>query len=378
MQNRRDWLRSALALTAGVPLSISLSTRLMGASVSEFEREQGWRLSGLPQPIRLNANENPYGPSEKAKEAIRQVLTECNRYAFGAQEVLIKMLAEKEGVSPDHIAIGAGSGELLCQAGVAFGVAGGSILSAFPTFPLLMNYAEVFRATWDKVNLNDQLEHDYDQLANRVTADTKLVFICNPNNPTGTLVDPQRVKQFCEAVAKKTPVYVDEAYLEFLEPKRQQSMVELVKQDHRVVVSKTFSKIYGLAGLRMGYVIGKPELVSKISKYHMGISSNQPAIAAAIASLGDASFAEHCRRKNDEVRSYVTHYLDSKGIWYAKSHTNFLFFPAEANAPQVMEHLAARGIGIRLWDYNNRQWYRVSLGTLDEMKAFTKAFDEVV
>lgn len=377
MQNRRDWLKAALALTAGIPLGTSLSQRLMAAPVSEAERIHWKQGTKSPITIRLNANENPYGPSEKAKLAIQQNLSEGNRYAFGAQEELKALLAAKEGVTPEHIAIGAGSGELLCQAGVAFGVEGGKILSAFPTFPLLMHYAEEFHATWDKVNLNEKLEHDYDALASHVTSDTKLVFICNPNNPTGTLVDHAKVKQFCEAVSKKTTVYIDEAYLEFLEPHQQISMVDLVKKDADVIVSKTFSKIYGLAGLRLGYVIGKPEQIARISRYHMGISNNQPAIAAARASLGDESFMEMCRKKNAEARNHLTTYLDEKGISYGKSFTNFLFFPAKADAPQVLAKLADRGIGIRLWDYKGQQWYRVSMGTLEEMKTFTKAFEEI-
>ena len=374
MQNRRTWLKSTLALAAGM----SLSEQLMAAPVSEIERQR-WGIARTPGiKIKLNSNENPYGPSEKAKQALQQIIVEGNRYAFDVQEEMKTILAQKEGVTPAHIAVGAGSGDLLCQAGAAFGVEGGRIVSAFPTFPLLMNYATTFKATWDKVNLNDKLEHDYDAIAARVTDDTKLVFICNPNNPTGTLVDPVRVKQFCEDVSKRTTVYVDEAYLEFLEPKDQLSMVELVKSDANVVVSRTFSKVYGLAGLRIGYVVGKPDLIKKIDKYHMGIANNQPALAAAKASLGDTGFMEMVRKKNAEARKHLTDYLDKKGIWYGKSHTNFLFFEAKSDAAQVLAKLEEKSIGIRVWDYNNQQWFRVSIGTLDEMKTFTKAFDAIV
>ena len=348
----------------------------MAAPMSDSERQQWGKFRASGIKIKLNSNENPYGPSDKAKKALQQIIVEGNRYAFDVQEEMKTILADKEGVTPAHVAIGAGSGDLLCQAGAAFGVEGGRIVSAFPTFPLLMNYATAFRATWDKVNVNDKLEHDYDALAAHVTDDTKLVFVCNPNNPTGTLVDPVLVKQFCEDVSKKTTVYVDEAYLEFLDPKDQISMVDLVKSDANVIVSRTFSKIYGLAGLRIGYVVGKPDLIKKIDKYHMGIANNQPALAAAKASLGDTAFMELSRKKNAEARKHLTDYLDKKGIWYAKSHTNFLFFPAKSlDAASVLAKLAERGIGIRVWDYKDQQWFRVSIGTLDEMKTFTKEFD---
>jgi len=378
MQNRRDWLKSTLSIAAGLPIGMSLSEQLMAAPVSEIERQQLGKFRNSGIKIKLNSNENPYGPSEKAKQALQQIIVEGNRYAFDVQEEMKAILATKEGVTPAHVSIGAGSGDLLCQAGAAFGVEGGRIVSAFPTFPLLMNYATTFGATWDKVNVNDKLEHDYDALAARVTDDTKLVFVCNPNNPTGTLVDPVRVKQFCEDVSKEATVYVDEAYLEFLDPKDQISMVDLVKSDANVIVSRTFSKIYGLAGLRLGYVLGRPDLIKKIDKFHMGIANNQPALAAAKASLGDTAFMELVRKKNTEARKHLTDYLDKKGIWYAKSYTNFLFFSAKSDAAQVLSKLAEQGIGIRVWDYNDQQWFRVSIGTLDEMKTFTKAFDTMV
>jgi histidinol-phosphate aminotransferase len=378
MQNRRNWLKSTLSIAAGLPIGLSLSDQLMAAPVSKFERLQWGKLRSSNATIKLNSNENPYGPSEKAKKALQENIAEGNRYAFDVQTEMKTVLAQKEGVTPAHIAIGAGSGDLLCQAGAAFGVEGGRIVSAFPTFPLLMNYATAFGATWDKVDLNENLEHDYDLMAERVTDDTKLVFVCNPNNPTGTLVDPIRVKRFCEDISRKTTVYVDEAYLEFLEPKDQISMVELVKADANVIVSRTFSKIYGLAGLRLGYVVGRPDLIKKVDRYHMGIANNQPALAAAKASLGDTEFMERCRKRNAEARKHLTDYLDKKGMWYAKSHTNFLFFPAKSDASAVLSKLAEKGIRIRVWDYKDQQWFRVSIGTLDEMKTFTKAFDAMV
>ena len=378
MQNRRNWLRSTLSIAAGLPIGMSLSDQLIAAPVSDTERRQWNTLRSSNSVIKLNSNENPYGPSETVKRALQQNIVEANRYAFDVQVEMKAILANKEGVTPAHIAIGAGSGDLLCQAGAAFGVEGGRVLSAFPTFPLLMNYATAFRATWDKVDLNDKLEHDYDAMAARVTDETKLVFVCNPNNPTGTLVDPVRVRQFCEEVSKRTTVYADEAYVEFLDPQQQVSMVELVKSDANVIVSKTFSKIYGLAGLRLGYVVGRPDLVKKIDKYHMGIANNQPALAAAKASLGDIDFMDYCRRKNAEARKHLTDYLDKKGIWYAKSHTNFVFFPAKIDAALVLSKLAEKGIRIRVWDYKDQQWFRVSIGTLEEMKIFTREFDSLV
>jgi histidinol-phosphate aminotransferase len=378
MQSRRDWLKAAMTLSAGIPIGLSMSNQLLASPVSEVERIH--RLNGTAPPLKilLNANENPYGPSEKAKAAVQQSLSSGNRYTMQIVEDLKAVIAKKEGVTPEHVSIGPGSGALLCEAGIAFGLDGKNILSAFPTFPLLMTYAESINAKWDKVDVNDKLEIDYQAMAAHIHADTRLVFICNPNNPTGTLVDPNIVREFCMDVSQRVPVYVDEAYLEFLEPAQQISMVELVKKDYNVIVSKTFSKIYGLAGLRIGYIIGKPDLVAKMQKFQMGIPNNQAAIAAAKASLGDDAFMEMCRKKNAEARNHLTSYLDKKGIFYGKSYTNFVFFAAKSDAGQVLAKLENRGIGIRVWDYKGKQWYRVSIGTLDEMKIFTRAFDEAV
>ncbi len=332
----------------------------------------------VPLLAKLNFNENPYGPSEKAKQAIIQSLSQSNRYAVQELDELKAMLAKKEGVTPDYIHIGAGSGDILCQTGVAFGLEGGSVMSAFPTFSLLMNFAEIFKATWHKVNLNDRLEHDYEAMASAIKSDTRLIFICNPNNPTGTLVDPQKVKAFCEEVSKKVPIYADEAYLEFLEPAQQISMVDLVKKDMNVIVSRTFSKIHGLAGLRVGYIIAKPELINRIASYQHDIPVSTGSIAAAKACLGDEDFMKLTRTKNLEARAVLTNYLDKRKISYGKTYTNFVFFPAPKDGNIILAKMEEKGYLMRIWDYQQHEWCRVSIGTLEEMKGFVKAFDEVI
>ncbi len=376
---RRDWFRSSLALTAGLTLAPSLTAKLMATPVSEAERFYWGLKITTSSKVRLNANENPYGPSDKARQAVLQILSEGNRYPFQVIRELKTVLAKKEGVSPEHIHLGAGSGDLLCQAGVAFGLEGGRIISAFPTFPLLMNYAEVFKATWDKVNVNEQLEHDYDAIASAVKSDTRLIFICNPNNPTGTLVDPQEVRMFCEEVSKKVPVYADEAYLEFLEPVQQPqvSLIDLVRRDMDVIVSRTFSKIYGLAGMRIGYLVARPDLINRIAKYAGDFPVSQPAIAAAQASLGDQEFMKLVRTRNSEARAVLTHYLEQRKIPYGKTVTNFVFYPASLDGKTILSKMEEKGYLMRIWDYQQREWCRVSIGTLEQMKGFVKAFDEV-
>jgi histidinol-phosphate aminotransferase len=373
--SRRDWLKSTLALTSGLALSGLPSRHLIAGSVSEAEKSFT-RFNSVGK-VKLNFNENPYGLSEKAKQAILQALSQSNRYPIDEMDELKAQIARKEGVSVEYIHVGAGSGDILCQTGAAFGLEGGRVISAFPTFSLLMNYAELFKAKWDKVNLNTRLEHDYDAMASAIKDDTRLIFICNPNNPSGTLVDPQQVKAFCEEVGSKVPVYADEAYLEFLEPADQLSMVELVKKDRNVIVSRTFSKIHGMAGMRIGYIVARPDLVKKISAFEHDIPVSAPAIAAAKACLGDENFMKMTRDKNIQARAVLTNYLDQHRIEYGKSHTNFVFFPAPKPGRYILSEMEKRGYLIRIWDYQQREWCRVSIGTLEEMNGFVKAFAEV-
>jgi histidinol-phosphate aminotransferase len=375
---RREWLRSAMAAGAGIPLGLSMVQELAAAPASKAEFDFLKSFKSNPKLVRLGSNENPYGPSPKARDAIKASVVEGNRYAFEGIEELKQMIATKEGVSPDHVLVFAGSGEALAVTGLSVGVEGGSILSAWPTFPVMMNFAEKFNARWDKVNLDANLVHDLDAMAAAVKPDTKILFIVNPNNPTGTLLDPNKLKSFCIEQAKKTIVYSDEAYLEFLEPSQQVSMVDLVKQGHNVIVSRTFSKIYGLAGLRVGYIVAKPELVQKLAKYQSDTILNQAGIAAAKASLGDEEFMSYTRKMNAAARNYFTAYLDSKKWFYGKSLTNVVLFPAPKDGKTILEQTTARGYQIRVWDYLGKEWCRVSIGTLDEMKGFVKVFDEVI
>jgi histidinol-phosphate aminotransferase len=375
--NRRDWFKSSLSLTAGMMITPAFVESLMAAPVSKAEREFFKQAKAAGQKVRLNSNENPYGPSEKAKKAAMQALNEGNRYAFAELDELKKIIAAREGVDPSFVLLGAGSGELLCQTGVAYGLDGGSVLSSYPTFPLLMNYAEGVDARWDRVDLNEKLEYDFNKLASAIKSDTKLVFFCNPNNPTGTFVSTDIVKSFCEEASRKTMVYADEAYIEFLEPSEQKSMVPLVEKNRNLIISKTFSKIYGLAGLRIGYIVAHPDVLKKVGKYGDTISPSQTGLAAAKASLGDEEFMKMTREKNAIARKVLTDFLDSKKIYCGKPRTNVLLFPAPKDGKTILSQLDEKGYLIRIWEYQQKEWCRVSIGTVDEMKGFVKAFEEV-
>lgn len=378
MTSRRQWLKSALAAGAGLPLSLTLANELMAAPVSRAEWLHGIEPKNLNQLVRLGSNENPYGPSEKARKAIVASISEGNRYAHGVAQDLRKVIAAREGVAPENVLLGGGSSELLCLTGMSVGLEGGSVLSAFPTFRLLMDYAQKFNARWDQVNLDDNMVHNLEAMASAVKGDTKIIFVVNPNNPTGTVLDIEKLKSFCIETGKLATVFVDEAYIEFLDQYESKSMVQLVKEGHNVLVCRTFSKIYGLAGLRIGYLIGQPDTLKKIASKQMWGNYNQAGLAAAAASLEDKEFVAMTRKKNAEARQHLFNYLDSKKWSYGKSLANVVFFPAPIDGKTILEQTEKKGYQIRVWDYAGKEWCRVSIGTLDEMKGFTKAFDQVI
>jgi histidinol-phosphate aminotransferase len=378
MTTRRQWLKSALAAGAALPLSLSLADQLMAAPVSRAERLHGIEPLMNGKMVRLGSNENPYGPSEKARKAIIESMSEGNRYAHGVAQELRNTIAKREGVAPENVLVGCGSSELLCLAGMTAGLEGGAVLSAYPTFRLLMDYAAKFNARWDKVDLDANLVHNLEGMASAMKADTKMIFVVNPNNPTGTILDTDKLKSYCVEMAKRSTVFVDEAYIEFLDQPDTKSMIHLVKQGHNVIVSRTFSKVYGLAGLRIGYLIGQPDALKKMAEKQIWGNNNQAGLAAAKTSLEDQDFVAFTKRKNAEARQHLFTYLDSKKWFYGKSHANVVLFPAPKDGKTILEQTEKRGFQIRVWDYQDKEWCRVSIGTLEEMKAFTKAFDEVI
>ena len=201
---------------------------------------------------KLNANENPYGPSPKVVQAISGSASMGNRYGHGDAATLIRMIAEKEGVTPDHIMMGPGSSDLLEKTAFVQFRNGGNIVSADPAYMSIMNTAQSMGASWKPTPLTLDFQHDLDAMAKEVDADTKLVYICNPNNPTGSITDPAKLRAFCAETSEKVPVFVDEAYLEFLDNPDANTVVGLVAEGKDVIVARTFSKIHGMAGLRIG------------------------------------------------------------------------------------------------------------------------------
>lgn len=357
---RREWLKiSAFSATA------------LAFSSFDFKPEANAQ-NNSGKLIKLTSNENPYGFSPKARAAILDSLSEGNRYAHpDLVAKLEQQIAEREGLKAENVVLGTGSGEILCMAAIAFGQK--EIVAPNPTFQSLMRYAENLGAKVKSVPLNEKFEHDFGAMTKLVNENTSLVYVCNPNNPTAGLSPDGALRSFCSETAKKTPVFADEAYLEYTDDFPRNSMVDLVKKGENVIVSRTFSKIYGMAGLRVGYGLARTDLAQKLKKFRMTWFNNL-SINAALASYSDVDFLTQSRRKNAETRRAFLSEMDKMNLKYAPSEANFVWLNTSENLSDLGDKMRAHNI----WLGNPRGgWARVTIGTNDEMQAFVKALKQI-
>ncbi|AWW32350.1 histidinol phosphate aminotransferase [Echinicola strongylocentroti] len=385
--NRRAWLKSSLLAAGGIGLAPSLvsgSSRVSShvAPINPqsllWEHDPMYKDSAPALRARLLANENPYGPSKKVVSTISEAVSLGNRYAHGDAATLIDMIAEKEGVTKDHIMLGPGSTDLLEKTAIVRFLEGGNIVSADPSYMSLINTSRRIGATWKPIPLTADFSHDLDGMAKAVDSETKLVYICNPNNPTGSITEAGKLKKFCKSVAAKTPIFVDEAYLEFMDKPEDNTMVGLVAEGHDVIVARTFSKIHGMAGLRIGYIVAQPERIGSITdmvRSTMGLSVTS--LKGAIVSVQENKFLEECKAMNKECRDYVFSELTAMGYDVIPSNTSFMIFPIEMDGKQFLKSMFAEGVGVRSYNFLDKPWCRVSMGTMPEMEIFLEAFKKV-
>ncbi|PIQ48181.1 MAG: aminotransferase [Cytophagales bacterium CG12_big_fil_rev_8_21_14_0_65_40_12] len=370
--DRRSWLKkggalSALTLLGGTAVASTLTQ-------SDIEKFNPRPFSG---PAQLNFNENPFGPSAKVRKAMTEAFDMGCRYPDSLIDELAEMVAKKEGVTRDHIVIGGGSTEGLKVTGLTFANNGGEIIAARPTFLAMMSYAQQWGATVNWVDLDDKLTHDVDEMERRISSKTKLIFLCNPNNPTSTLLEKNKLVNFVTSASKKTIVFSDEAYYDFIEEKDYPSMVTLVKEGANVIVSKTFSKVYGLAGLRVGYLVAKPELANKIRE-NVVANSNVLALQAAMTALNDDEFYNFSLNKVKEGKQLMYKTMDSLGLEYIPSNTNFIFFKTGRDIKTFNKQMLENGVlvGRPFPPYND--WCRISMGTIEEVQVFNKALVKIM
>lgn len=333
----------------------------------------------LPRPghlIRAGYNENPWGPSRLALQAIQTSLNRSNQYGID-DDKLIELVARINDVPADHVAIGAGSGEILKTAALIATLDQGSIVCADPTYHDLVRYAERAGADIIRVPVNESLGMDLDAMRKAIRRDTKCVYLVNPNNPIPAIIEKNALLDFVLEVAQDRMVFIDEAYFEFVDNPDYATMMELVRAGHRnVVVSRTASKIHGLAGLRVGFGFAHPELIQKINYRQTG-NMNVLGVEAAYASYQDDEFQNFTRRKNKESLAIVEGMLEELGLRYVKSNANFTFFQTGRDVREVGNAFLKEGIMVGRPFPPMLDWLRVSMARPGEMRYFVETYKKL-
>lgn len=328
-------------------------------------------------PVKIDANENPYGPSEKAIQAMQQRFDQSGRYANNTPG-LHRALCNHHQVDPGMLEVGYGSSELLKMAAEAFLGPGRNVVTAQPTYEAPSRYGAVYDAATVRVPLDSQYRHDLKQMRAAVNDRTGMVYICNPNNPTATVVSAEATGDFVDSLPQGIPVVIDEAYHHYVDDPAYASAVPLAKQGKSVVVMRTFSKIYGMAGLRMGYAVGRADLISRMSAYRVWLNANTLTVAAALASLEDKEFVEKNRKLNAQARHFVEQQVTRMGLGYIPSQANFLMIDLKRDMGPVVGALRARNVFAGRPFHPLRQHLRVTIGTMEEMKRFVEELRVIV
>jgi histidinol-phosphate aminotransferase len=354
------------------PWITGLGTYEPGRPIEEVARELGF--ASAEEVIKLASNENALGPSPKARAAMRRAVGAMHRYPDGGAFYLKRALAAKLGVTTDQLLIGSGSNELLELIGHVFLDRGAEIVMADRAFVVYRLIAMVQRATAVAVPMRD-FTHDLDAMLAAVTSRTKAVFVSNPNNPTGTMVDGAALDRFMAAVPPHVVVCLDEAYIELLPPDRQPDTLRYVRENRRVIVLRTFSKTYGLAGLRVGYGLAPAECIRLLNKTRQPFNVNAMALAAAEAALADDAFVERTRRMVRAGLKYLEREFGRMGLPCVPSVANFMLVKV-GKGRDVCARMERAGVIVRPVDgYGLPEYVRVTVGTPAENRRCVRALE---
>lgn len=351
------------------PEIAALKPYKVGRQLEDVARAHGLDPADI---VKLTANEAPEGPFPGVVDAAARVLAGSNRYPDNACWDLGHALAEEMAVDFSNLMFGAGSVALLAEIANAVGGPGTKIVYGWPSF-IMYRFAAIWAGSgYVEVPLGEGFELDLDAMRAAIDDETTLVVVCNPNNPTGTVKPAEEVEAFIETVPESVLVVVDEAYHEFVTDPRYRTEVPLAVTRPNVVVLRTFSKIYALAALRIGYAIAHPELLTELRKAQAPLTVNRVAQAGALASLGQPEELERRRSENAARRHHLVGALAEREVPTADSHTNFIFFELGDQTEEVVEQMTSDGVIIRAMGGG---WVRVTIGNDEENRRFIDALD---
>jgi len=357
--NRRDLMRGMLSGAVSLALAPNVFAQ----------------IGPPPGVITLRANENPYGPSPKALKAAAGALRKGAYYPGAIRRDLLDVIANKNGLTMENMLLSSGSNEGLQAAMVAYGKRG-KVLMPELTYSDHLGYTKRMGVELVRVPMNDDMSIDLDGMAAAVDDSISLVYVCNPNNPTGMALDGDKLRDFCRTVSKKAVVLVDEAYNELTEDPEYTSMIDLVREGENILIMRTFSKIFGMAGLRVGYGMGQPDIAALVGG-HVMAWANSVGMTAAYHSYLDEEFIAFSRDKINEGRRMVNQTFRRNGIEPLPSQTNFVYADIGRDADEFQQRMRDRDIMIRGTFQTYSTYSRVSMGKLEDLEVFDRVFTEV-
>jgi histidinol-phosphate aminotransferase len=374
--------RRQFAQTVGAGLGAIVAHNILSSEAAARLPATAGKPAGLPDKmIQINSNENPHGPSRKALEAMTKSQRVAARYPDTLESAVTEAIAKLHGVAPENVLLGCGSSEILRIADMAFLGPGKNVVVAEPTFEAVLAYARVTRAEAVKVPLTQDFRHDLEAMDKACNAQTGLVYICNPNNPTGTIVTREELGSFFERAPQFAFILVDEAYHHFVEDPRYASAFEWVRSPWRfpnLIVVRTFSKIYGMAGMRLGYAVSTKENIAAMREHVIWNNTNAAVLEAALACLADPDHVPRHRRLNNDTRRWLCRELEKDQRRYIPSETNFVMIDVGGDVQPLIEEFRKRGILVGRKFASLANWLRVSIGTRQEMETFLAGLRAIV
>jgi histidinol-phosphate aminotransferase len=354
------------------PNIVHLPVYQPGKPVDDVKRELG-----LTEVIKLASNENPFGSSPKAKEAIVREVENISIYPDGAAVELTNAIARHHNVNADQVIFGAGSDEIILMIARAYLVPGDETVMAESTFPQYKHNAQIENAVIIEVPLKEGT-HDLPAMLERITDKTKIVWVCNPNNPTGTIVTRDEVEEFLAKVPQTVLVVLDEAYCEYVEDAAFPDGLKLLQKYPNVITLRTFSKIYGLASLRIGYGIGRPNVIRSINQVREPFNTSRYGQAAALAALQDEEFISFCRQANKEGLAYYNASFKTLGLEAFPAHGNFIMVDVGRPAQEVFDALLRKGIIVRGGPMRYPTHIRITVGSKEQNEKVIAALTTVL
>jgi histidinol-phosphate aminotransferase len=352
---------------------LDLPVYIPGKPIEEVQREYG-----LEEVVKMASNENPLGPSPLALKAVKEALSDMHIYPEGPCLPLCKKMAQLKGIGEDMVTFANGADNIITMMAQSFLNQGDEVVMAFPTFSLYPIVARIMGANPVEVPLKDHV-HDLDAMAAKISSRTKMIVICNPNNPTGTVVEKESLDEFIKRAPDDVLIILDEAYFEFGNPQTFPESLPYIREGYPVMSIRTFSKIYGIAGIRIGYAMARKKLIDCLNRVREPFPVNRMAQVAALAALEDDDFREEVLKVNNEGRRFLDEALQGMGMETIPSHTNFIFVDLKRDAKAIFEDLIKRGIIVRpgyIWELPTCM--RVTIGTPDQNERLVRALREIL